>query len=174
MNTFKTVTLAALTGIRSAVHVAQNGDNEVADMTCDDNHEFNMDICQCIASTTCDEVCELPLVKDPITGCGCITISEFTGLYDHNFDENCLPYDADECCAPKKINIFNFYDAVYGDVSGFSTDHVTNYFHHQEEEEEDDGEEDDGEEEDDGDDEEGGETTVIVINPDCPDFDGYV
>jgi hypothetical protein len=52
-------------------------------------------------------------------------MTEYLALYDHGYDETCKPKD-DDCCENKNINIFNFYAPVYGDVSGFASDHVSN------------------------------------------------
>ena len=44
-------------------------------------------------------------------------------MYNHTYDDNCQPTEGYH---NKIINNFNFYGPVYGDVSGFSTNHVSN------------------------------------------------
>ena len=85
-----------------------------------------MELCQCVSLIQCANVCESPLLKDPINGCECITLSEYLALYDHGLDENCKPID-DECAdCQRNTNIFNFYAPVYGNISGFADGSVSN------------------------------------------------
>ena len=83
-----------------------------------------MELCQCVSTLQCANVCEAPLIKDPIGGCDCLSMTDYLALYEHGLDENCLPKD-DDCCGDRNINIFNFYAPVYGDVSGFADGHVS-------------------------------------------------
>ena len=85
-----------------------------------------MELCQCVSSIQCLNVCEAPLLKDPIGGCECITLTDYLALYDHGLDEHCKPIDDDCTDCHRNINVFNFYAPVYGDVSGFADGHVSN------------------------------------------------
>ena len=85
-----------------------------------------MELCQCVSTFQCEQVCEAPLLKDPINGCDCITLTEYLALYDHGLDEHCKPIDGDCADCHRSINVFNFYAPVYGDVSGFADGHVSN------------------------------------------------
>ena len=58
---------------------------------------WNMELCQCISLYQCENICESPLIKDPILGCECITMTEYLALYDHGYDEMCKKKD-DDCC----------------------------------------------------------------------------
>ena len=86
-----------------------------------------MDICHCVSTHVCENVCESPLMKDPRTGCDCINLEEYIELYNHDLDEECKPHVEDECCSQKKFNVFNFYGDVYGDVNGFSEEHHSDF-----------------------------------------------
>ena len=79
-----------------------------------------MELCQCVSLIQCANVCESPLVKNPINGCECLTLSEYLALFDHGLDEHCEPIDDDCMDCQKNTNIFNFYAPVYGNISGFS------------------------------------------------------
>ena len=93
---------------------------------CEGDTQWNMELCQCVSTLQCDLVCEAPLLKDPINGCDCITLTEYLALYDHGLDEHCKPIDGDCADCHRSINVFNFYAPVYGDVSGFADGHVSN------------------------------------------------
>lgn len=73
----------------------------------------------------CDLLCAPPLMNNPIDGCSCLVIEDFTAYYDHGLDDDCTPFDDDDV-RPKTINIFNFYGDIYGDINGISNGHVTN------------------------------------------------
>jgi hypothetical protein len=88
-------------------------------------------------------------------------MTDYLALYDHGYDENCKVKD-DDCCDNKNINIFNFYAPVYGDVSGFSSDHVSHIV----------GEDCDHDEDDEGDDDNGDDDNGDDEN-ECPEFSGY-
>ena len=45
-----------------------------------------MELCQCVSLIQCANVCESPLVKDPINGCECLTLSEYLALFNHELD----------------------------------------------------------------------------------------
>ena len=88
--------------------------------------EFDFDLCKCVKKEGCGRECKAPLIIDPVSKCDCLSITEFTEFYNHNLDENCQPLEDDTVPRSKIINNFNFYGPVYGDVSGFSTNHVSN------------------------------------------------
>ena len=99
-----------------------NAENSI-NFDCSDEQEFDFDICKCVALESCERTCENPLILDPVTKCDCISLTEFTQLYDHTLDDQCRPKLG---LNNKIVNNFNFYGSVYGDVSGFSTGHISN------------------------------------------------
>ena len=66
-----------------------DGGNPPVDTNCPSDKEFDSDICQCVKKDSCGRSCEPPLISDPVTKCDCITITEFTNLYNHTLDDNC-------------------------------------------------------------------------------------
>ena len=79
-----------------------------------------MELCECVTYLAEYNLCEDPLVANPLTFDTCITVEELWALKDHGLDENCLPIRY--AGKGHNLNIFNFYGPIYGDINGFVTD----------------------------------------------------
>jgi len=64
--------------------------------TCQNEEEFNYDVCMCSSEIMCDLECPSDTIADPIDNCSCYSPEEFNDKYAHTKGLDCIEGTSDD------------------------------------------------------------------------------